>query len=106
MMRKHPSAPAYANRKKTKPIPISVAEYDEIHRLWESGMTKKMISDVTGRSTGTICYSIIHLTREEVVAREEKRLNPDKVYVIERKKKDLSSLPATELFNHSRDYIF
>jgi len=103
-MRKHPSAPAYANRKKTKPIPISVVEYDEIHRLWESGMNKKMISDVMKRTTGTICYCIIHLTREDVVAREDKRQNPS-VYVVERSEKDLSSLPATELFEHSKDYI-
>lgn len=107
-MKKHPNAPPEKMERRKKNSPISLAEYDEIHRLWNSGTPQVDISRILKRSTGTVTNVIMHLTREVVEAREARRKREpceSKIKLREREVMDLSSLPDTALFEHTKEYI-
>ena len=108
-MTKHPNAPAEDRAKRQKQIPVTLEEYDKIHELWEKGMKKCDISILMDRTSGAIVHCLTRLTRETVERREARRAKRTastyKYAYVELEEKDLSSLPDTELFEHSKDYI-
>jgi hypothetical protein len=105
-MKKHPNAPPGRKTDRKDQVKVSLQEYEEINKLWEGGMKQKDIAALKDRSTGTICYIINRTQRARLVKRMNKK---DIVYINkteyhELEEMDLSKLPDTVLFQHSKEY--
>jgi IS30 family transposase len=77
-------------------------EYENIRRLHAKGLQQKVIAERIDRSCSVVCMALKHLAEMDGTP-VEKRTYKDIPPIVD---VDLSKLPDTVLFKHSREFCF
>lgn len=106
-MKKHPNAPAETKTKRKRFRKLTAEEQQKIVDMWNGPYSQKEIAVALDRSTGCITSVIKRITaggeiKDRTPKREEKI---GKVQYHELETQDLSSLPDTVLFKHSKEFF-